>query len=80
MEELFEIIHQMVDLILRTIPVLGREGIERHDMDLELAANFEQFDDAVAGLFVPKITRQSPQLGPAAVAVHDKSNVIKLLG
>ena len=69
--------HQPIDLLLRTAPVLGREGVDGHGADVKLTAAAK---DAAAGLRprgVTLIARKTAALCPTAVAIHNEGNMRK---
>ena len=66
---------QHVHFGARTLPVFGRESIERQGLDAEPGAGFHRVANRVHTGFVPRHARQIAVVGPAAIAVHDNCDV-----
>ena len=68
-------LHQAFDLVRRALPVLGGKGIERQRINPERWARLDDlFDLRRAALVADQPCQPAPRR-PAAVAVHDNSNV-----
>src|SRR5471032_1062666 len=82
--ELFEFVpqvvaqqsHQIVDLVGRARPVLGREGEQRQDRNAELASAANDFAYRVGAPAVTGDAWQPPRLRPSPIAVHDDGDVL----
>ena len=67
--------HQHADFGLRPLPVLGRERVEREDLDAQPGRGLDDVAHGVDAGAMPFDARQVPARGPAAVAVHDDGDV-----
>ena len=70
-------VHERVDLLLRAIPVLGRERIEGKILDADIG---RKFGGAVHGrdpLGVACASGFPPEVGPAAVAIHNNGHMAR---
>ena len=74
---LAEQLHNGRDLFQRALPVLGGEGVEGHGRNAQLLAVVGDILKHGGTLFVARGAGQAPLLGPAAIAVHDDSNVTR---
>src|SRR5471032_2611106 len=82
--ELFEFVpqvvaqqsHQIVDLVGRARPVLGREGEHCQDRNPELAGAANDFAYRVGAPAVTGDAWQPPRLRPSPIAVHDDGDVL----
>ena len=72
-----EDLHKSVDLFLRTLPVLGRKGIEGDIFQTDVLAVMRDLAEGLSALPVTKRTRKSALFSPSAVAVHNESNVLR---
>ena len=79
MEEFLKIVHEVVYLVLWTVPVLGRKSIEAGVLDIELTTEVIDLNQTTAGFFVAKVTWKSAEVRPAAISIHYESYVVKLL-
>ena len=72
---LLEQVHQEIELVLRPLPVLARQAIERELLDAQPGAFLGDAADAGHAAAMPFDPRQPLPLRPAAVAVHDDGDV-----
>ena len=70
-------LHKSVDLGLGAVPVLGREGVERQEADVEAGSGFDRLAHGLRGVLVPKEAYLRLLLRPAAVAVHNDGHVAR---
>ena len=68
--------HQEADLLGRTLPVLGGEGIEAEPLDPEFDCAADDVDHHRLARLVPLGAAQPALGGPAAIAVHHDGDVI----
>src|SRR3546814_17672510 len=65
------------DLLLGPLPVFGTEGVERHRLDTEVARRAHDGAHRLDAGLVAGDARKQALLGPAAVAVHDDSDMAR---
>ena len=61
--------------VMRALPVLDREGVERQHLDAQAGGPFDDVAHRVDARAVSLDTRQVTLRGPAAVAVHDHGHM-----
>ena len=76
-EVLLEQHHQRRHFVARALPVLDREGVERHDAELEAGRGLDDLAYRGDAGAVPLDARQAARTRPAAVAVHDHRDVLR---
>ena len=64
-------VHEHVDLVLRAVPVLGRERVGAHDIDAEANAGRDDLAQGYNTRLVAFGASEPARGGPTAVAVHD---------
>ena len=69
--------HQIVDLVDRARPVLGREAVEREVGDAELDRRAHRAPHRLDAVAMTDGARQAVLAGPAPVAVHDDGDVAR---
>ena len=69
--------HDAVDLVLRSLPVLGREGIDRQVINAEMLAVSAELSKRFGACLVPCRARKASLLCPAAIAVHNDGNMTR---
>ena len=74
-EVLLEQHHQRGHFVARPLPVLDREGVERHDAQLEARRGLDDLAHRGDAGAVAFDARQVARARPAAVAVHDHGDV-----
>jgi len=68
--------HEAGDFRFGTLPVLGREGVERDGFDLKTRTRVDDRLNRFRPGTMPEDTRLGPLLCPAAIAVHYHGNVV----
>ena len=74
-EEVAQELHERVDLLLGARPVLLAEGVEGERAQAEAACDAHGSPDGGGALPVPGRPRLAARLRPAAVAIHDDTDV-----
>ena len=59
------------------VPVLGREGVERQELNAHLAGNLSHLANGVDTVLVAETAFLTVLLGPTPVAVHDDGDVAR---
>ena len=67
--------HQRLDLFFRTIPVLGRESVQRQIFQSELSDRIHNLTDRNNAFLMPEATVFPLRLGPTSVPVHNNCHV-----
>ena len=62
-QEALEERHQGADFLLRTFPILRREGVKREELDAEFLAAFDGFADRLGAGAVSGLAREAPIIG-----------------
>ncbi len=68
-------VHQCIDLLIRPVPVLRTERIERNVADAKLSTCLDDVTNRLDPLMVPDDPLLPALASPPAVTIHDKRNV-----
>ncbi|KPQ32419.1 MAG: di-trans,poly-cis-decaprenylcistransferase UppS, partial [Porphyrobacter sp. HL-46] len=68
-------VHQIIDLVFRPFPVLGRKGIERQTFQPGRFKAAHQPPHRLHTALMANRTRQATFLGPSPVAIHDDGDM-----
>ena len=70
-------VHQCLNLLRRTIPILRTKRVERQKLHPEMHSLLRDSSHSLHPPHMTSRTRQPLSLGPSAIAIHDNSNMLR---
>ena len=74
---MFKQSHQGCDFLGRPVPIFLRKGIDRQHFDAEFERKRDQFPHGLNAFLVTGNARETAQLSPSAVSIHDYGKVFR---
>jgi hypothetical protein len=72
-------IHNGIHLMLGTLPIFCREGVDRYGLKTDLVTVGADLAKGLRTRLMAVLTGHSPLFRPTAVAVHDEGDVLEML-